>query len=150
MKKRISRRTAFLRIAGLGAVASAEKSFGFLGLFGGKKKGLEPDTQGRVILSLNDEKYRQLKNNGTSVKIDVKGKGKPLIVIRRDEHTVLTLSSKCTHLGCEVASPQNGTLICPCHKSKFTTDGTVIKGPAKRNLEKFRTEADNDTITIFL
>ena len=148
MKRSVTRRTALLRIAATGIMATAFRSFGFLGLFGKKQKGLEPDADGAVRLSLGDEKYRPLNETGGALKVDIRGMGKPVIVIRKDKDTALAVSSKCTHLGCEVDLPENGTINCHCHGSEFKTDGTVFKGPAKRNLQVFKTVLDKDTITI--
>src|SRR4030067_45602 len=32
---------------------------------------------------------------------------------------------------------QEGKFICPCHGSQFQPDGTYIRGPAPRNLDRF-------------
>jgi Rieske Fe-S protein len=41
----------------------------------------------------------------------------------------------CTHNGCLVASVEGGTIICPCHGSKFKiADGSVANGPASSPL----------------
>jgi len=39
----------------------------------------------------------------------------------------------CTHLGCVASRGEDG-FHCPCHGSKFGTDGEVLGGPAPRGL----------------
>ncbi|GAA1889985.1 FAD-dependent oxidoreductase [Paeniglutamicibacter psychrophenolicus] len=48
---------------------------------------------------------------------------------------VHAVSAICTHQGCTVEfNPADTTWDCPCHGSRFTTDGTVIQGPAIKPL----------------
>lgn len=56
----------------------------------------------------------------------------------RDEQGALhTLSAVCTHLGCIVHwNSLEGTWDCPCHGSRFGTDGRVLNGPAAVGLER--------------
>ncbi len=58
---------------------------------------------------------------------------------------IYTLSAVCTHLGCLTAwKPELGIIACPCHGSKFRTDGVKIAGPAPRPLPWLRTWVDDD------
>lgn len=47
------------------------------------------------------------------------------------------LSPVCTHMGCYVTwNPAETSWDCPCHGSRFGTDGRVLQGPAVRDLER--------------
>jgi len=48
------------------------------------------------------------------------------------------ITRRCTHLGCRVNySKEDNLFICPCHGSRYTLDGGVIRGPAKTDLQEF-------------
>ncbi|MHB0858157.1 MAG: Rieske 2Fe-2S domain-containing protein [Anaerolineae bacterium] len=50
--------------------------------------------------------------------------------------TVIRLSLKCPHQGCDVAwNAEEKTWDCPCHESRFEPDGTLREGPAKVGME---------------
>ena len=70
------------------------------------------------------------------------------LIITSVNNKINVFSSKCTHLGCKINSYKDEDIICPCHGSRFYTDGKVIKGPADKNLKKMEFEIFNDEIHI--
>jgi glycine/D-amino acid oxidase-like deaminating enzyme/nitrite reductase/ring-hydroxylating ferredoxin subunit len=67
-------------------------------------------------------------------------RGLAKLAVYRDEHGVChEFSAMCPHLGCVVAwNDIEKTWDCPCHGSRFHTDGTVRNGPAGAPLEPAR------------
>jgi Rieske Fe-S protein len=69
-----------------------------------------------------------------------KGEGKLLadrrIALYRDRDGGLhALSSVCPHRGCDVEwNGEEKVWDCPCHGSRFTPEGTIIRGPAAQPL----------------
>lgn len=48
------------------------------------------------------------------------------------------VSAVCTHLGCVTQwKPEANRIACPCHGSKFQSDGKKIEGPAPRPLPHY-------------
>jgi glycine/D-amino acid oxidase-like deaminating enzyme/nitrite reductase/ring-hydroxylating ferredoxin subunit len=66
------------------------------------------------------------------------------IAVYRDEKGELCAhSAVCPHLGCIVQwNSSEKTWDCPCHGSRFDRWGTVIVGPARRDLTRLPTTAD--------
>lgn len=63
--------------------------------------------------------------------------GRKVAVYRSIGGQVDKLSPVCKHLGCIVGFNQTDkTWDCPCHGSRYKADGTVFKGPSKKNLDK--------------
>lgn len=51
---------------------------------------------------------------------------------------VLALSGLCTHLDCRFHwDGQRQRFLCPCHGSEFSESGELLRGPAKRSLDRF-------------
>ncbi len=65
-------------------------------------------------------------------------RGLTKIAVYRDDGGILhQRSAFCTHLGCVVQwNSLERTWDCPCHGSRFQTDGHVVNGPAIRSLAK--------------
>lgn len=67
----------------------------------------------------------------------VRAGGRPCAVHRDDEGALHAVSAVCTHLGCLVAfNNAERTWECPCHGSRFGTDGRLLQGPALHPLER--------------
>ncbi|MEU3661525.1 FAD-dependent oxidoreductase [Streptomyces sp. NPDC032940] len=67
----------------------------------------------------------------------VRAGGDRLAVYRDEAGALHALSPRCTHLGCLVGfNAAERAWECPCHGSRFATDGTVIEGPATKPLEQ--------------
>ncbi|MEV0320248.1 FAD-dependent oxidoreductase [Streptomyces sp. NPDC050658] len=71
--------------------------------------------------------------SGAVVRLD----GGRYAVYRDEDGHVSAVSARCTHLGCLVHF-DNAERVweCPCHGSRFATDGSVLEGPATRPLER--------------
>jgi Rieske Fe-S protein len=55
---------------------------------------------------------------------------------RRDDGSLVAVSSRCTHLGCQVNwNRAERSWDCPCHGSRFDPEGEVLEGPAVHRLE---------------
>lgn len=65
-------------------------------------------------------------------------RGLTKVAVYRDEKgTLHECSAVCTHLGCIVDwNTAEQTWDCPCHGSRFDTRGTVINGPANKDLTR--------------
>ncbi|MGF1661756.1 MAG: ubiquinol-cytochrome c reductase iron-sulfur subunit [Kineosporiaceae bacterium] len=75
--------------------------------------------------------------------------GRPVVVARPDESTVVAFSARCTHQGTTVEVSEGLELVCPNHGSEFRADdGSVLTGPATRPLEELTATIDGDTVTI--
>jgi cytochrome b6-f complex iron-sulfur subunit len=66
-------------------------------------------------------------------------------LVRFENGGFLALYSRCTHLACTVSwHEQQQRFMCPCHGSEFQRDGTVLKPPAPRPLDRFTITIEND------
>jgi Rieske Fe-S protein len=55
----------------------------------------------------------------------------------------IALGAICPHEGCDVAwVPEDRQVECPCHGSRFASDGTVLNPPAQSDLPTYPAEVD--------
>src|SRR5512141_347545 len=55
------------------------------------------------------------------------------VALFRDPEGIYAISLVCTHLGCIIKNTGAG-FECPCHGSRFSAEGAVVKGPAPKAL----------------
>lgn len=64
------------------------------------------------------------------------------VVLRSADGGVVAYAARCTHLGCRIERVQGDAVVCPCHGSRFGSDGRVLSGPAVRPLQRLRIEPE--------
>lgn len=69
------------------------------------------------------------------------------VALFRDADGVYAISIICTHLGCIVKPTAQG-FECPCHGSRFASDGSVTKGPAPRALSWLSVSMDGSNLIV--
>lgn len=70
------------------------------------------------------------------------------LVARTGQTTFTALTATCTHQVCTVTGFANQVYVCPCHLSEFSTNGSVVQGPAPSPLRQFATVFANNVLTI--
>lgn len=64
--------------------------------------------------------------------------GHKVAAFRDQTGALITLSPKCKHMGCTVGwNHRAKTWDCPCHGSRYESDGTVHNGPTRHPLDAF-------------
>ncbi len=62
------------------------------------------------------------------------------LVYRETGGAIHAFSGRCTHLGCRIDRVIDDEAVCPCHGSRYKSDGTVAAGPATRPLRRLRVD----------
>ena len=66
------------------------------------------------------------------------------LVLFRDEIGFWAVNALCSHLGCQPAFDENRRIfVCPCHGSRFDSEGRLLAGPAARDLSLAGLRLDN-------
>jgi menaquinol-cytochrome c reductase iron-sulfur subunit len=63
--------------------------------------------------------------------------------------TLRAFSTVCPHLGCAIDFEGDAQKFqCPCHRSAFTKEGTVLGGPSPRPLDELEVKQDGETVAV--
>ena len=72
-------------------------------------------------------------------------------IIFSAEDALWAVTRNCTHLGCRLNFKEKESILeCPCHQSRFTVHGEVIKGPAKKPLTRYLVERTEKPSTFLV
>jgi cytochrome b6-f complex iron-sulfur subunit len=72
-------------------------------------------------------------------------------LVRLEDGGFIAMSIKCSHLGCSIMwDEKKSEFVCPCHSSKFSLAGEVIKPPAPRPLDIYEIEIKDGILFINL
>jgi len=84
------------------------------------------------IANTDDDSWRSLLPGEGKI---IRHRGSMVAASRELDGTTTLCEATCTHLGCLVAwNAAERTWDCPCHGSRFTSQGQVISGPAESPL----------------
>jgi cytochrome b6-f complex iron-sulfur subunit len=71
---------------------------------------------------------------------------KQRVLVVRHQGKIYAPTATCTHKNCAVKLKENAKkekeIVCPCHGSRFTPQGTSTKGPAKGSLYRYGISID--------
>lgn len=71
------------------------------------------------------------------------------VLVAHDASGFYAMSAVCTHLGCLVQyEREQHRMLCPCHGSRFSTDGHVVQGPAPRPLPRLQLSVERGVLVV--
>lgn len=71
-----------------------------------------------------------------------------ILLARIGSESFSALNGVCTHEGCIVSRYASPIFVCPCHGSRYDTNGVVVQGPAPAALPRFPTEYVDGVLTV--
>lgn len=104
-----------------------------------------PMTNGLLHVRLGEHPELNVVNG--VLRVTPEGSTDSLFVVRTSTDAPLVLSTICTHLGCAVDLVQ-GQLVCPCHGSTYSLDGTVRRGPAVKPLARYAARLEPGDVLV--
>ncbi|HYW97448.1 MAG TPA: Rieske 2Fe-2S domain-containing protein [Bacteroidales bacterium] len=109
-----------------------------------KKDNVTPSIQGgELTVDLSSPANSSLKQDGGYIYTN------NIFVYNSGNENYLALSDICTHAGCSLNyNSGQEDLYCPCHGSVFSLTGSVVQGPARTPLPKYKVSRSGNILTI--
>ena len=104
-----------------------------------------PATVANGVATLNVAGTALANTGGTAIVTSSLG---TMLVVRSGTASVSAFTATCTHQQCTVTGFTEGVFQCPCHGSRYDTNGAVVRGPSTQNLRRFNATITNDVISI--
>ncbi len=151
-------RRNFLKTATLGSLALVGSTSLLSTLAGcGEDNPTSPRTGERVEVNLNENGFEALREVGGILRRNFgsnRNRGKDVIIRRTAQTEFRAVSVVCPHAQCDIGTPNQNSVTCPCHQSMFSMQagnfGARLSGPAPRGLDSFETafNAETQILTI--
>ncbi|MCC7377160.1 MAG: Rieske 2Fe-2S domain-containing protein [Verrucomicrobiales bacterium] len=138
-------RRGFFRTVMLGTAVSMVSRFPWQGMAVASVAQPSPGAPGVLRLRLAD--FPSLSGAFGSVRLgftnlNVGGPLQPFI-LSKDGDAIFVVSAVCTHAGCIIpAFSSTKSTTCPCHGSRFSASGAVLRGPATERLPEYEATLD--------
>src|SRR5438270_644083 len=117
---------------------------------------IEAGTPTKGLLSVPAARVPELAQAGGSVLLHVNatdfvGRRVSVLVANTTSQGLRAYGAYCPHSGCEVAWVDgDDAVVCPCHLSRFSVDGTVTKPPAAADLDTYGAKLTGDGATLIV
>ncbi len=69
-------------------------------------------------------------------------------LLRGADGRIAALSATCPHLGCGLGPDPKGGFACPCHDSRFNTDGSFRRGPSPRGMDPLPVRVEEGRVLV--
>ena len=106
----------------------------------------DQDALGQIRLAASTVPQLQSKGGAVAVHLRDAASGSPLgygVLVVNLGPKLLAYDRDCPHAGCEMNYlPEDREIECPCHGSRFASDGTLVNPPATTNLNTWPVTVD--------
>lgn len=141
-------RREFLMWVGVGGVASS-LPIAIAACSPQDKKSESPATPKRPDGFQSVDTVTELNQKGQILKKEFASGALLVVSDPANPKTISAVNPTCTHKGCIVDWKVNQkALVCPCHGARFSPDGKVLKGPAKKPLPTYEAKIEGDSVLV--